>query len=258
MDDLRTPKQRPLGNPLDRAWYDSSQEIFRPRQGDVWGDGHHHVLCGDLLKLWDNGQLAKHIQSADIIHTDPPWTASIYRQFHKWSTTLERTAQPTPFVQPVSFEDFTRALVDICKTYCPSGLIFIDSGLKYTPTLRQVFTDRGGKQLLLCNYTYETGKISTHYNLNVFTFNPTTTIPEGALPTTGIHGDAIIPKIVDTFIKPGMRFFDPLCGSMGFLAPAIPKKATILGVELIPRKFASGLKTLKKYNLNPQLIERNE
>lgn len=224
------------------AYYGSAQEIYNVAQGQVWAAGEHRFICADVLLASKSGLLRKHIPEVDVIYTDAPWTPGIYTQFYT-------NAGGTP---DLSFEDFLSTFCGHLRYFNPNGLCLLEIGKGAKDLLVSCLAAAGAHTLALIPCTYT--KRHTTYWLWVGSFNSTVTLPGGLL-TTGRHENQVILSIAHTCAGPGIRFLDPLCGQMTFIAPAAMRGSTVYGVELIPRKFAEGLRSISRIVGQPHLVE---
>lgn len=236
------PDERPEQFKLaKRAYYGSAQEVYNVHQNQAWAVGPHRLLCGDLLELWKNGMLLQYLTEADVIYTDPPWTASIYSQFY-----TNADSHPT-----VSYDEFLDESMRIIRRMCPDGIIFIESGLGSVDTIISKLEALAAHTLSIINCTYT--KRHTVYKLWVGSFNATVQLPPD-LMTVGRHENQVVLSIAHSTAHKGIRFFDPLCGQMTFILPAAMRGATVYGTELIPRKFAEGLRSISRLSGQPTLL----
>lgn len=224
------------------AYYGSAQEHYNVEHNSVWKAGDNTLICGDLLHVATTGLLWKNIPTVDVIYTDPPWTPSIYAQFYR---NAELPAPETPF------DVFIHHSIDIFKRLNPSGIIFVESGKGSKDLIISCLESSGAHTLSIIDCTYT--KRKTTYILWVGSYNHTVTIPE-KLMTVGHHENQVVLSIAHSTAKPGIKFMDPLCGQMTFITPAATRGATVYGVELIPRKFAEGLRTISRVIGQPTRI----
>lgn len=214
--------------------YGDAQERYSVVPNSVWTvtGKEHRFLCGDVLKLEASGLLDQHIGQVDVLYTDGPWTASIYKNFYK-----NADLQPD-----FSFIDFYTQFVQMIRRHC-NGVLFVECGKTTNADVFKQFTDAGAKtfDMLDCSYTPK----HTTYYLWVGTFNQDMPAPD--LHWTTRHEFDVVNNAIKHLVKPGTRFWDPLCGSMTFLQPAARAGATVLGSEINPRKFAEGLRTMERF-----------
>lgn len=226
---------------MKKAYYGSAQEVYNVKHNQVWYAGDHRFICGDLIEVASHGLLKNHIPEINVIYTDPPWTPSIYKQFYN---NADQKAK-------LSYEDFLHETIAIIRWLNPNGIIFIESGQTSQDAIITELEDMKAHTLSIIDCTYT--KRHTKYILWVGSFNRTVTLPED-LMKVGRHENQVVLSIAHSTARPGVRFMDPLCGQMSFIIPAAMKGATVYGVELIPRKFAEGLRAISRVIGQPKKL----
>lgn len=226
--------------------YGSAGDDIEVKDGDIWtaqkpGESIvHRFGCGDVTRFYRAGELflpGVLDGDADVIHTDPPWTPQILRQFLKAATKDE---------DYIGFDNFVYDFCNVLKASCPQGLICLEMGNTYRDHFLNKLKEMGAQTHKQVDAYY--GYPPTAYTFWVGSFNAVVAHAiDWHVPDT-LKGTEST-KFAATCVKPGQRFFDPCCGVATFGLAALRFNnygISISGTELIPRKLANALMALMK------------
>lgn len=214
--------------------YGDALSVWPVKVGEVWGSAPHWFLCGDVLEY----DIVKLLGAPDMIYVDPPWNSGKYKEFHTFAD----------LVPSRLFGAFLSELVASMKRMC-RGPVVMEMGNDWFGALRAMLRQAGAVEWGVGKVTY--GSPHRSSNLWCGTFGGGSR--QAIEVPLGLHGVKVFDYIVDTFVSPGMRVFDPCCGNMAFLRRAYKSGAIVSGCELIPAKLAQGLAWFAKRGLE---IER--
>lgn len=199
--------------------------IYPVKLNSVWRAGPHTFICGDVLKLWQAGVLAKLVPLVDAVYTDPPWNHTQRILFHRYAGT-EAPGE--------SYNSFLIDTVKLLAQVCPKGRIAIEMSREHFDTLK-----------LLVREATQLGEGLGRFDGRLYGvwFGSFNQWDDQRFDVPTLMGRAMLAYGLDKL--GGQTFFDPFAGALVFAREAMRKGYTVYGCELIPAKLSRGLANLK-------------
>jgi hypothetical protein len=211
-------------------WGGKDGELYPVQPGDIWKVGQHLLACGDLER-GDALKLLDLVGPPDVTHTDPPWNAGIASAF--------RTQAADP--KKVDFTALMRTLAEALKRTTRD--VVIEMGIAQTPHVCSIMQAAGAKVHGIWAATYGAKKLELRVIHLTFT-----DVTPAAIPHTLLHSWAAASSTMDAICKPGDLVFDPCLGQGGTLRLAHQRGASVIGMELNPKRLSTAIAWAAQYD----------
>ena len=208
-------------------------------QNSVWKFDKGLLICGSNLDL--NNQ--KYIPLVDCVYTNPPRNDT-------WINIFYKSANLKP---EISFASFINQMFDLIKNKTETNsTVYFDVGIKKTQTIIEEIEKKGwySKDIFV---TYYEKRPKPCYTI-VGSFWETPIVPSNL---DGARRKEKNSLIIKDLIRAGHgKLFDPCCGSFDYLIEGLRDgMKMVYGIEIIPEKFALGLKRIENMGYKVERIK---